>query len=422
MDIGPTSGFWRSRQPESDDCLNLNIFTPGPNVARPLPVLVWFHGGQLTVGDAVNPAYDGGWLAAQGVVVVTANYRLGYPGWLDMSSCFPDLTDADNRGLRDQLTALEWVSHHIGAFGGDPGQITISGQSAGACATLAVVASPARTVDIRRAVAISPTSTAFIPVADQAPVARAFCKQLGVRPGDLDGLAEIDPSQILLAQNSIEERLRRSFNVRRYGPAARRSWGAGIATGTPTLPEHPITALQNGCAPGMDLLIGTTAQEWRTYSLAGIPTNPLATRVLLYSFTGKLTGHRAVMRETGAQQRSRAERHDALFTELLFRAIARQAAVAQSHHGRTYLYRNDLAATGPLRAMGAGHGVDVALWWNNTDAPLARVVDGDGALHAAADRLATTFATFIRTGTPGDPAWQPYRVDSPAEIVFRAGG
>ena len=422
MDIGPTSRLWRSVQPEGDDCLNLNIFTPHPEAGRSLPVLVWFHGGQLVVGDAANPAYDGGWLAGQGIVVVTVNYRLGYPGWLDMRSCFPELTGADNRGVRDQLTALEWVCRNIGAFGGDPGQITVAGQSAGACATLAVVASPARRVAIRRAVAISPTSTAYIPVTDQAPVARAFCQQLGVRPGDLDGLAALDPSRILLAQNNIEAKLRRSFNVRRYGPAARRSWGAGIATGTRTLPEDPITALQNGCAPDIDLLIGTTAQEWRTYSLAGVPTNPLATRLLLYSFTGKLTGHRAAIRRARAHSRSRAERHDELFAELLFRSFARRAAAAQSKHGTTYLYCNDCAATGPLSAMGAGHGVDVALWWNNTDAPLARAIDGDGALHGAAEQLATAFTTFIRTGMPEDPAWHPYRENSPAEILFRAGG
>ena len=296
MDIGPTSPLWRTSQPEGDDCLNLNIITPTLNSGRPLPVLVWLHGGQLLVGDAGNPAYDGGWLAGHGIVVVTVNYRLGYPGWLDLRSCFPELAGADNRGLRDQLTALKWVADNIAAFGGDPEQITVAGQSAGACATLAVVASPERTVTIRRAAAFSPTSTAFIPLADQAPVARAFCRELGVRPGDLEGLTAMAGSRILKAQNRVEAALRRSFNVRRYGPAARRSWGAGIATGTRSLPQHPITALQQGCAPDVDLLIGTTGQEWRTYSLAGIPTNALATRLLLYSFTGKMTGHRAALR------------------------------------------------------------------------------------------------------------------------------
>ena len=130
MDIGPTSALWRSCQSEGDDCLNLNVVTPTLTPIEPLPVLVWLHGGQLLVGDADNPAYSGKWLARQGIVVVTLNYRLGYPGWLDLRSCFPELAGADNRGLRDQLTALEWVSRNIAAFGGDPDQITVPGQSA----------------------------------------------------------------------------------------------------------------------------------------------------------------------------------------------------------------------------------------------------------------------------------------------------
>ena len=267
------------------------------------------------------------------------------------------------------------------------------------------MASPARTVKIRRAAALSPTSTAFIPLADQAPVARAFCRELGVRPGDPDGLASASATRIIQAQNTTEATLRRSVNVRRYGPAARRSWGAGIATGTSTLPEHPITALRRGCAPGVDLLIGTTSQEWRVYSLAGIPNNPLATRLLLYAFTGKLSGHRAAIRRARAHTHSRAECHDEVFTELLFRSIAREAADAHSPHGRAYLYRSDLVATGPLRALGASHGVDIALWWNNSDAPLGRAVGADAAgLREAAQQLANTFATFIKTGTPGDPS------------------
>jgi carboxylesterase type B len=406
MDIGPTSALWRSCQPEGDDCLNLNVYTPTLMPAEPLPVLVWLHGGQLVVGDAANPAYDGRWLARQGVVVVTVNYRLGYPGWLDLRSCFPELTDADNRGLRDQLTALDWVARNVHAFGGDADLITVAGQSAGACAALAVAASPARSVKIRRVAALSPTSTAFIPVADQAPVAHAFCRELRVPPGNLDGLLAVPASQALDAQNRVEATLRRSFNVRRYGAAARRSWGAGIALGTRTLPEHPITALGRGCAPGVDLLIGTTSQEWRTYSAAGIPNNALATRLLLYAFTGKMTGHRAAIRRARSRTTSRSERHDEVFTELLFGSVAREVADAQSRHGRSYLYCNDAVATGPLSDLGAGHGVDVALWWNNIDAPLGRAIGADKVpLRAAGERLGNMFAAFVRTGTPGDASW-----------------
>ena len=198
------------------------------------------------------------------------------------------------------------------------------------------------------------------------------------------------------------------------GATARRHGAAGGPALPPahTLPEDPITALRKGCAPDVDLLVGTTGEEWRTYTLAGIPNNPLATRMLLYAFTGKLTGHRAAIRRARSCTHSRTEGHDEVFTELLFRSVAREVADAQCPHGRTYLYRNDFAATGPLSAIGAGHGVDIAMWWNNVDAPLGRVVGVDAArLRDTAEQLATTFAAFIRTGTPGDPAWHHYGTD-----------
>ncbi|WP_280231137.1 carboxylesterase/lipase family protein [Nocardia cyriacigeorgica] len=425
LEMGELTPLWRNTAPVGDDCLNLNVYTPDLSPARPLPVLLWFHGGGLLLGDAANPVYDGTALGRLGIVVVTANYRLGYPGWLDLTSCFPELADADNRGLRDQLAALDWVTRNIVAFGGDPAQITVAGQSAGACTALAVLASPYRTAGIRRVAALSPTRTAFVPAAEQAPVARAFCTRLGVDPGDLAGLAAAPPDRIIAAQNGVEKTLATSFDSRRYGPAARRGWGAGIATGTPTLPQDPITALRAGRGGDTDLLIGTTAQEWRFYTrMAGIPANPVSTRLLLYSLTGRLTGHRDVIRRAHRRTLNRAERHDEILTEAAFRSYAREVAAAHSSHGPTYVYRSNWSATGPLHGLGAGHTVDLPLWWNTLDSPLGRAVDGERALGAAATALSASFADFIRAGVPPHPAgspWEPYRADLPAEVVLGPG-
>jgi len=129
----------------SEDCLSLNIWTP--KAARRAPVLVWIHGGALTAGASGEGIYDGAALARQGVVVVTINYRLGVLGWLAHSELSREspLGVSGNYGLLDQIEALRWVRRNIAAFGGDPANVTIAGESAGGLSVLyLMVAPPAR--------------------------------------------------------------------------------------------------------------------------------------------------------------------------------------------------------------------------------------------------------------------------------------
>jgi para-nitrobenzyl esterase len=129
-----------------DDRLNLNVWTPGPDPAARLPVMVWLHGGALTRGSSAVPVYDGRAFARDGVVCVSLNHRLGVEGY----GLFPDAPA--NAGLRDQIAALTWVREAIGAFGGDPDRITLFGQSAGAISIGALLAAPQAQGLVRRAV------------------------------------------------------------------------------------------------------------------------------------------------------------------------------------------------------------------------------------------------------------------------------
>ncbi len=128
-----------------DGWLNLNVWTPSPGAAA-LPVLVWIHGGSLVHGSSAVPVYDGTAFARDGVVLVSVNYRLGIEGF----GVFPDAPA--NRGLLDQLAALEWVRDNIAAFGGDPDRVTVAGESAGAISIAALLASPRSAGLLRRAV------------------------------------------------------------------------------------------------------------------------------------------------------------------------------------------------------------------------------------------------------------------------------
>lgn len=177
-----------------DDCLCLNVWTPSAG-ARGLPVLVWIHGGSLLHGSSAVPLYDGAAFARDGVVLVSVNYRLGVEG-------FGVLPDApDNRGLLDQLAALEWVRDNIAAFGGDPRRVTVAGESAGAVSIGALLAAPRSAGLFRRAVLQSGMPTAVSPEAGRRTT-ELIAKRLDV-PATAAALAAVDPEALLDAQTAV---------------------------------------------------------------------------------------------------------------------------------------------------------------------------------------------------------------------------
>jgi para-nitrobenzyl esterase len=152
--IGPWTWEYLSQGPVSEDCLFANVWTPAASGAR-LPVLLWIHGGAFTSGSGSVSLYDGNALAARGIVVVSINYRLGVLGFLSHPELTREAGSSGNYALLDQIAALEWIRRNVAAFGGDPDQVTIAGQSAGAASVHALIASPRAKGLFRRAIAQS---------------------------------------------------------------------------------------------------------------------------------------------------------------------------------------------------------------------------------------------------------------------------
>jgi len=173
-------------EPAGDDWLTVNIWSPDPGAGAGLPVLVWIPGGAYVIGASSLPEFDGARLSAGGAVVATMNYRLGMEG-------FAQLDDAPaNRGLLDQVAALQWVSDNIRAFGGDPDRVTVFGESAGGGSVAALLAMPRASGLFRRAIAQSVPGTFFSPEL-AADVAAACAAELGMRPTASD-LLSLHPS------------------------------------------------------------------------------------------------------------------------------------------------------------------------------------------------------------------------------------
>ena len=153
----PQLGSARSMLATSEDCLSLNVWTPAKSAGERLPVMVWIHGGGFVIGSGALPQYDGEQLARRGVVLVTLNYRLGPLGFFAHPALSRESSHrvSGNYGLLDQIAALRWVHANIAAFGGDPGNVTVFGQSGGAWSTCVLIVSPLARGLLHRAIAES---------------------------------------------------------------------------------------------------------------------------------------------------------------------------------------------------------------------------------------------------------------------------
>lgn len=368
------------------DWLSVNIWSPA--LRGRLPVMVWIHGGAYTFGWSGLPEHDGAALARRGVVLVTFNYRVGLAGFGQV-----DGTPV-NRGLLDQVGALEWVRSNIAAFGGDPDLVTIFGQSAGAGSVAALLAMPRAAGLFRRAIAQSVQGTFFTP-ALAADITRACAVELGVEPHDLPTL---DPWLLPLAADEVASRL---------GDHASR-WGAPAHAGVmfaPVVDGSVLPALPwQGLSGEVDLLVSHTRDEQRLLSaLAGD--------------LGQIGPERAF--ETAGilgpdPQRYRSafpdpeELDEVVRSDWLFRMPSLHLALAQLEAGGTaYLAELTWSAPGQGGALGACHGLDVPLVLGNLASGQPALLIGEVTPEAEAlsEEMGGAWVAFATTGDPGWPSF-----------------
>jgi para-nitrobenzyl esterase len=361
------------------DCLTLNVWTPDPGAA--LPVMVWFYGGGWRIGATSMPSYDATTLAGHGVVVVTVNYRIGFEGFGHLPGV------PDNRGLRDQIAALAWVQRNVAAFGGDPDNITVFGQSAGAASVALLLGAPPAQGLLRRAIAQS-IPAGYHTVTQAERVTRLLADAIGVPPTQ-EGLTQLPPEVILTAQNAP-----------RTGPEA--SAGAfGPVIDGDLVTGPPWTAIQGGAGRSVDLICGFTHEESRWFNegsdLSGIDLSTAATAFGLDHDAA--ADYRAVY--PGSTD---AELFGVLMSDALVRMPTTWAAEAHAGSGgRTWLY--DFAWRSPL--LGACHTVDVPFTFGNgtTRVAAARLLgspppdDFDGL----SKQVREAWTAFAATGDPGWP-------------------
>ncbi len=410
-EMGPAGKLFRLiRGPIGEDCLYLNVWTPAaPGERR--PVMVWIHGGAFVLGAGSTFVYAPPRLVERGVVVVTLNYRLGALGFLDLGRVAPEASIPANLGLRDQLAALAWVRENIGAFGGDPENVTLFGESAGAMSIACLLAMP--THPFRRAI-LESGAAAHVSEPEQAEfVARWFLDALGLEPRQWRELRRLSTHQILRAQRSA------------LGAPPER---IGRLPWQPTLDgelldRQPLESIGQGAAANLELLIGTNREEWKLFAAPALhlramgPTELERRTAALLEASGRLgsEARRAIRlyREAENGDLSPYEIWIALRSDEYFRIPALRLAEEQSRQGAgTFAYRFDFPTPALPDTLGACHGIELPLVFGTLDHPLFRPLflgSSDARRLSAAMREA--WVTFAATGAPGAvglPSWQPY--------------
>ncbi|MEU3465977.1 carboxylesterase family protein [Streptomyces sp. NPDC006733] len=389
------------RDEVGDDWLTANVWTPEPGPGAGLPVMVWIQGGAYVVGMSGLPEYDGGRLVRDGgVVLVTFNYRVGFEGFGGIEGA------PANRGLLDQVAALEWVRDNIRAFGGDPDRVTVFGQSAGAGSIAALLAMERAAGLFTRAVAQSVPGTFFSPEL-AADIAAACAAELGLRPTAAD-LAAVAPARLSAAGDAVGDTMGRW--AERWGQAAHRSIPFSPVLDADTLPVTPWQALAGGAGRGIGLLVGHTRDEQRLLTalqgLLGRVTPEQAASALDVFAPGPDGARR--YRE-GFPAAGADELYELVHSDWLFRMPSLHLARAQiAGGGSAHVCELTWPAPGMGGALGACHGLDVPLVFGNLDRGQPALLFGEDPSAEARELSARMRTAWTAFATCGDPGWPAY--------------
>ncbi|TWS17835.1 carboxylesterase family protein [Tsukamurella asaccharolytica] len=373
--------------------LTVTVCTPAP-ARSGLPVLVWISCGGYMAGTAADPMFDPTALSAEGLVVVIVQCRMGAEGFALLDGA------PSNRGLLDQIAALEWIRRNIAAFGGDPEAVTIAGTSGGAGSVAALLTIPAARPLFRRAITHSVPGLNITPALAKE-VTAALADRLGVAP-TAAGFADVPPQRLAEEVTALCA----------DSPAHKERWGRLAHLGIVVcpvidgdlLPQTPWQALTDGNAAGIDLLAGHMRDEFRLFSvMMGVRGSFMeadAATALEAFAPDDPAEYRAAYPDATADEMVEIVYSDATFrmpTVLL--AEANTAA-----DGATYLFE----IRWETEAFGAGHSIDVPLAFGTLDCPTGRMFFGDDpapAVRALSDELLGAWVRFCATGDPGWPRY-----------------
>ena len=385
----------------SEDCLYLNVWTPQADSAR-RPVLFYIYGGGFTMGSAETYLADD--VVHNGdIVVVTFNYRVGALGFLYLGELLgEEYATSGNHGILDCLMALRWVRANIAAFGGDPEQITIMGQSAGAKSVATLLAMPDAQGLFQRAILQSGSGQSARDRTTATIISRRLLADLGLQSSEARKLLDLSAEQIIAAQ------MKHVTNIHCFGPVVDEI----------VLPQLTLEAIRQGTSAQVPTLIGSTLEEARTY----IAMDPQVSRPNREGLVTFFEDNSEVIDTAYTQALRHLSPKDAwirVLSDYIYGFAAVYHAEQQAAHSApVWMYRFDW----DKGIIGAGHGVDGFFFWQMRFEMFAALTPPKnvetGTLGTV---LQSSFLNFIRTGDPngaGIPAWPSYDVVERSTMLF----
>jgi para-nitrobenzyl esterase len=393
LDVVPLVGNgWR----KGDDYLNVNVWAPareGGAEAPLRPVMVWIHGGGFVIGSNYAAVQDGSAFARSGVVLIAINYRMGIDGFLPIPGV------PTNLGLRDILFALDWVRDNAAAFGGDPDNVTVFGESAGAMAIADLIASPLAAGLFRRAIVESGHGAMVRPIPVAQRLVTKLAKLLGVPPTEAgfrstsfeDCIAAVEKVSLPTARINLRDENGHdpAYGISRFLPVF----------GDDLLPEKPVAALRQGAGARIDLLIGTNAQEMNLYLVPTGVRDKVGALLAIFALSRSQPGARRALKAYGLGKKGKKPGQaltDAM-NDLVFRWPAR--VYAEAHKGRTHVYEFDWGSDAYGGELGASHGMELPFVFDTL--PSVTGPEGLAGLNppqALADRIHAIWVNFAASG------------------------
>ena len=397
-------------EPQSEDCLFLNVWTPDARTGAKLPVMVYFHGGAYSNGSVVDPLNDGRHLAANDAVCVTVNHRLNAFGYLYLARLDTRFPDSGNNGQLDLILALKWIRDNIAQFGGDPSRVMVFGQSGGGAKIATLMGMPAAAGLFHSAATMSGQQVTASGPLHATERAKAYLAALKASPGEL---LTMPVGKLVDALDAIDPIMGGGVY---FGPVLDMKW----------LTRHPFWPDANPLSNRVPMVLGNTHDETRAFipreRLAGLTWDNLAQRMapelkvdilpewvvaeyrrLFPSYTPEQLFYAATT--AGRSWRGQVEE-----------AEARARAATP-----TWVYQLDFPSpVDPWR--GAPHMLDIPLVFGTLDA--SGSITGTGAVsRAVSDAMMHAFISLAARGDPnaaGLPRWPMYRLDQRATMIFDA--
>lgn len=413
--------FGGDSEPYDEDCLYLNVWSPSPAPDAAAPVMVWIHGGGFEMGSGSSPLYDGSHFARAGVVLVTINYRIGALGFLELGHLDAGLAGSGNVGLLDQIAALEWVQRNIASFGGDPANVTVFGQSAGAMSISLLLSSGRARGLFTRAIVQSGAANAARPAEDAHHETDDFFAVGGWRSA-ADVLAA--PVTDLLGAHAALTAAR-TADPEQFIQRARTPLGflpfRPVADGV-VVPADPLAAIAAGSAAGIDLVCGTTSQEWRLFAMmAAGPTDEDDLRRRLSLFVADPDEALARYMAEYADE-TFADVDGAFLTDMVFRSPTVRLADAHAAHANVHQYLWDWRSDAFGGLIGAAHAIEIPFVFDLLGDHRLHVFVGADAPASLARRTNEAWVAFAADGVPtadGLPRWPTLgSVDGRPVMVF----